>query len=386
MSKRFVKNAFTLLELLVVVAIIGVLIALLLPAVQAAREAARRFQCTNNLMQLGVAVKHYESNRGVLPSGTVNETGPIRNVPIGDHLGWIPRILPYIEQTPLYEKIDFSKGCYSLENRKAWFASTFSGLNCPSDGYRYSYSKYFSCDESDQLSQPNYMVCQGGAETPINTDNNGVFFLNSKIRSRDIFDGTSNTVFLGESIIFDKPEESTRRYSPLIKYILPEEKETLNSGDETAKSEETEQNEAAPEDDEDADSYEYSYGGLGWMSGTPGTIRNTGNPVNTLVGPFCNWEMYREETPWNEESMDSGLNEKTDESEEDRVVKITIDPKFYEQELPGQFLVGGYSSYHVGGANHLMGDGSIRFVTPETELSVYQKLGNRNDNQSNKIP
>ncbi|MDR1957747.1 MAG: DUF1559 domain-containing protein, partial [Planctomycetaceae bacterium] len=107
MSDRSSKHAFTLIELLMVIAIIGVLIALLLPAVQAARESARRFQCTNNMMQLGVAVKHSEENHGVLPAGTVNDTGPVRNVPIGNHMGWIPRLLPYIEQTPLYEQIHF---------------------------------------------------------------------------------------------------------------------------------------------------------------------------------------------------------------------------------------------------------------------------------------
>src|SRR5689334_12018810 len=89
---------FTLIELLVVIAIIAVLIALLLPAVQAAREAARRVQCVNNLMQLSVAVQNYESAHEVLPPGVINPTGPIQNSAKGYHVGWMVQILPFIEQ------------------------------------------------------------------------------------------------------------------------------------------------------------------------------------------------------------------------------------------------------------------------------------------------
>ncbi|MDR1492801.1 MAG: DUF1559 domain-containing protein [Planctomycetaceae bacterium] len=393
------KNAFTLLELLVVIAIIGILIALLLPAVQAARESARRFQCTNNLMQLGVAVKHYESNRGVLPAGTVNETGPIRNVPVGNHLGWIPRILPYIEQTPLYEKIDFSKGCYDPENREVWFAPIFPTLACPSDANSYRYST------RDGLAQSSYMACHGGEETSINLDNNGVFSLNSKIRSRDIFDGTSNTVFLGESVIFNEPNQRHSWYATSITYILPEEKEIADGNNESEESKKTDVESMATSDREYIPS-KYVYGGLGWASGTPGTIRNTGNPVNTLVGPFCNWEMpsATHNNDSSDEERDDFVNDEVaaekseDETEyktryesieikaSDSIISAIIPtPKIYEKELPGQFLVGGYSSYHTGGANHLMGDGSIRFITPNTALSVYQKMGSRDDNRPNKI-
>ena len=77
------REGFTLIELLVVIAIIAVLIGLLLPAVQAAREAARRAQCVNNLMQLGIAVHNYESAHEVLPPGVVDPTGPIKNLPQG---------------------------------------------------------------------------------------------------------------------------------------------------------------------------------------------------------------------------------------------------------------------------------------------------------------
>ncbi len=95
------RRAFTLVELLVVIAIIGILIALLLPAVQAAREAARRLQCSNNLKQVGLALLSYESSHGVFPPGAL-ETAD------GLHWGhsWWVRILPYIEQNTIYDQFD----------------------------------------------------------------------------------------------------------------------------------------------------------------------------------------------------------------------------------------------------------------------------------------
>ena len=97
------RRGFTLVELLVVIAIIGILVALLLPAVQAAREAARRTQCTNNLKQLGLAVHNYENTNKELPPGGLTPTGGSYG-----HSWWV-RILPYIEQGNVYDKFDQRK-------------------------------------------------------------------------------------------------------------------------------------------------------------------------------------------------------------------------------------------------------------------------------------
>ena len=409
MSHRNAQSAFTLIELIVVVAIIGILIALLLPAVQAAREAARRLQCGSQLAQVGLAIKQYEQSQGVLPMGTVNETGPIRNVPIGNHMGWIPRILPHLEQMPLYESIDFNKGVYDPANQSVWVSPRPQILSCPSDGGGYRSGRR----------HPNYMVCSGGIETPIDVDNNGVFFLNSKLRSRDIPDGTSNTIWVGEAPIFESVNRNqSQRYG--ITFILPELDENDVSENDVS------------EDDGFAMSNEYVYGGLGWMSGTPGTIRNTGYPLNTFVGPLADWPMPFQESrsfsgldtnvfPWSKKladthlqndggmmpiepsSLSDGFVTSDEESEtfeyfesntdtltapgeiaEDETVENDLPPDpavVWAKELPGQFKAGGYGSYHTDVVNFLFGDGSVHTVSKSIDLPVLQNMGNRADGQ-----
>src|SRR5882762_1923016 len=106
------RQGFTLIELLVVIAIIAVLIALLLPAVQMAREAARRTQCRNNIMQLILAVHNYEQSHEVLPPGVVNDDGPIKTEPKGYHFSWLAQLLPFVDQNNVYKHIDFRAGAY----------------------------------------------------------------------------------------------------------------------------------------------------------------------------------------------------------------------------------------------------------------------------------
>src|ERR1700723_4614781 len=118
--RRNRERAFTLIELLVVIAIIAVLIALLLPAVQAAREAARRIQCVNNMKQIGLAITNYESTNGCIVSGYISSTVPLSlfGVPgnnpdpqTGDNgpgWGWLSLLLPAVEQGPLYNAININ--------------------------------------------------------------------------------------------------------------------------------------------------------------------------------------------------------------------------------------------------------------------------------------
>src|SRR5262249_49123343 len=125
------RAGFTLIELLTVVGLIAVLIALLLPAVQSAREAARRTQCASNLLQLGVAMGTYASTHGVLPPGVVEPKGPIVYASRGYHMGWAVQILPFIDQQNRYRHVDFRRGVYAAENSTV-FGNTLGLLICPS--------------------------------------------------------------------------------------------------------------------------------------------------------------------------------------------------------------------------------------------------------------
>ncbi|HBO45923.1 MAG TPA: hypothetical protein DD670_18780, partial [Planctomycetaceae bacterium] len=127
------RSAFTLVELLVVMAIIGLLISILLPAVQAAREAARRLQCASNLKQLQLAIMNYESGLGILPAaGIVDIANYQFKCRSGTMFSWAALILPYIEQGTLHERFDF--GVSVLEQRGDPQAAQPSLMLCPTDG------------------------------------------------------------------------------------------------------------------------------------------------------------------------------------------------------------------------------------------------------------
>ncbi len=188
-NDRGPARGFTLIELLVVIAIIAVLVALLLPAVQSAREASRRLECVNNLMQLGLALKSYETSFETLPAGVVDSSnGPILNQPKGQHVGWIVQILPFMEQRAAYQRFKIEAGVYAPENVSVR-AYKIRSLLCPSDPVAVN------------SASSSYAGCNHDAEAPIGPKNHGVFILNRPIRYEEIEDGTSNTIFVSEKLI-----------------------------------------------------------------------------------------------------------------------------------------------------------------------------------------
>jgi prepilin-type N-terminal cleavage/methylation domain-containing protein len=184
---------FTLVELLVVIAIIAILIALLLPAVNAAREAARRTSCLNNMVQLGLALHNYEYHFEALPPGVTNPEGPIRNEAQGIHVSWIVKILPYMEERAVFQRFDQAAGTYAAANSEAR-AAVITVLWCPSDP---------TVREPGGAGVPrnSYAGCHHDTEAPIDQDNHGLLFLNSRIRYSDMFDGSSKTILVGEALV-----------------------------------------------------------------------------------------------------------------------------------------------------------------------------------------
>jgi len=249
-SKRFLRRrsrGFTLIELLVVIAIIGVLVSLLLPAVQQAREAARRTQCRNNLKQIGLALHNYESSHRLFPPACVTNpylTGSIDGISYPDSIkvcapgfGWGALLLPDLDQAPLYNKFNFNSACWSIGNAAA-AATQVQVFLCPSatggssgfviqspvpgptvtgagntgidmtrsDGSKiyFAHSHYVT---NAGINQPwgrspeycyNFDIPEPMSNGAPDHMIDGPFYPNSHTRVSDVPDGLSNTIFVGE--------------------------------------------------------------------------------------------------------------------------------------------------------------------------------------------
>ena len=225
------RRGFTLIELLVVIAIIGVLIALLLPAVQAAREAARRAQCTNNLKQMALAAQNYHDSNGCFPGGSYSGTLSQNTTDLWsgypENFSCFVRMLPYFEQSPMYNATNFDN-CSSSASNLTIAGVQVNSLICPSDvrnqiiqipttkssgagvlpGWSFNINpKHFPTPASNFTQAFTSYAGNAGtftfgfnnlASQVVRDNHNGVVYNDSSVRIADVLDGTSNTFLFGE--------------------------------------------------------------------------------------------------------------------------------------------------------------------------------------------
>ncbi len=286
----------------------------------------------NNMMQLGMGLSGYQAAHETLPPGTVDERGPILNLPKGNHISWLVQILPYVQERTTYKYIDLAAGAYAPQNANARRLS-IALFRCPS----------YAGQVNPETPLSNYAGCHNGTEVPIDVNNDGVLFLNSHIRNKDIIDGAANTIFAGEK-----------------------------SGSSTD---------------------------MGWMSGTRATLRNCGTLLDqTMLDDEPGHIVQiagRESVEAPAATEKAAGAEKTAEPAETAAAETSAEQKetpVEQKEKPAEqkekpaavkidldLYVGGFGSYHPYGVNFLFGDGAVHFTSTDIELKVLEQLGNRAD-------
>ena len=313
------RDAFSLVELLIVIGIVAALVALLLPAIQASRASASRSSCANNLRQLGIAAHNHESALGCFPAGSVAREFPQNVKTPWTFYRWsaLAMLTPYLENTAAYQALDLSVPLYAgnlnVHPKNVSAVKTWVGeFLCPADELRYL---------TDDFAPTSYAACAGSGVaggSPHNAD--GVFFINSHTRIRRITDGTSKTALFSESILGNPQEDS---HDPSTEYkfsfLAPLTEELCNGA--------SEWNVSDPR-------------GFAWVNGefrcalynhraTPNSATPDcmgviiGGPVQTRYAPY-GWRTAR--------------------------------------------------SRHPGGVNTLLADGSLRFVSDAVEAPLWQAL------------
>jgi prepilin-type N-terminal cleavage/methylation domain-containing protein/prepilin-type processing-associated H-X9-DG protein len=307
-------RGFTLIELLVVIAIIAVLIALLLPAVQAARAAARRIQCTNNLKQLALAAMNYESTNGIFPPGQMKlTTRPPSGVTV------FVCLLPFMEQQPLYNLWNFNSLKDNLHGSTARSATVIGGLICPADIIPANPIENGNTS-NEWYGITSYGGNAGSQSHPFSAvTSDGIFFYTgpaaptfSQVRIAGITDGLSNTLFFGERSHFDQNYDT---FAPPGWTFFSQ-----------------------------------TMGMWGWWASSSGgyglsdVAESTFSPINYTVGVSYG---------------------------NPNVTQSTFTSTY---EYP---RVNAFGSLHPGGANFAMVDGSVRFLKSSIAMPTYHALGTR---------
>ncbi len=339
---------FTLIELFVTISVIALLIALLLPAVQQAREGARRLQCRNNLNQMGIALHNYQHAHGLLPPGCVNPTGPVLTGVRGYKIGWVVQILPFMEERSLYQTVDFDQPELSFltpeeraaavnmaagDSPQSEWNDVDDGDLSPAYGMEYfagetgPYGRMLMRGEPISIrwlqcpsfSAPgpagrltgisNYAGCHASRETPIDADNDGLLYLNSSESLQEVPDGITNTILLGEHNAFPR--------------------------------------------------------GDGWFFGDRSTLRNgDAQSIKAVPGQFF-------------DAIQSDMAESSGMAADP---ELTGEERLDALRRKQQLQVGGFGSSHLQ-INFLLADGSVKPISPLVSANVLRRLCGRNDGE-----
>lgn len=208
------KRGFTLVELLVVIAIIGILIGMLLPAVQQVREAARRITCANNIRQMALATHNFHDTQGHFPHGNSYPGNNSNNQWRRGMIGWSAFLLPFVEGDSVHDQIDFARDAYTNEEGDEWFqrygafgdtVNQFAAENMP---------PFFVCPSANRVGSEkefkDYAMNGGNVLSSCcperASESNGIGYKNSEVGFGDISDGTSNTfLFLEQDHSLEDP-------------------------------------------------------------------------------------------------------------------------------------------------------------------------------------
>jgi len=333
MAGRTFGRGFTLVELLVVIAIIGILIGLLLPAVQMVREAARRTQCSNNLKQMGLATQNYHDTFNAFPTGRFRGNGG---------KGWSQhaRILNYMEQKAAYDLIDFNFSPGNARNIPARTAQVPT-FRCPSDENRMTDPN--AGKDHYGWGKNNYKGNAGNGtgqmvsskETLDGTAghlNNGIFLTNKTVRHRDLEDGSTHTALFAEAVLGDASNSIIEQPGDWFR---------IGTGNKTPQQVYDACIAAIPQT---GSAHQISRSGRNWTYGNYIPVR-----YNHVMTPNMRSCARRDSSSGD---LDSTVNDKGGATTA--------------------------SSRHTGGVNMVMADASVRYVDDEIDIAVWWAMGSRN--------